>query len=190
MIIVIGASLGGFQALNVILAGLPSDFSTPIAVVLHRSRESDDYLSLTLQRHTSLKVIEVVDKEPIRPGCLYIGPPDYHLLVEEDYFSLSMDEPVNYARPAIDVLFDSAADVNGSSAIGVILTGSGHDGAEGAAQISNHGGTVIIQDPHTAECGLMPSAALQAVPTAEVKSLEQIPLLLNELTHRKLAKNK
>src|ERR1700744_3399136 len=142
--IVIGASSGGLRALQTILGGLPATFSMPIAIVLHRHKDSDDSLLFALQRHSPLPLVEVEDKMLIQPRQIYIAPADYHLLVEATYFSLSTDEPVLFARPAIDVLFESAADVFGSKAIGVILTGASQDGAHVCAEIINRGGRVII----------------------------------------------
>jgi len=180
--ILIGGSLGGMTALRTILRDLPVSFPLPIAVVLHRHRDSDDALVPLLQRDIVLPVREVLDKDPIQAGQVYVGPCDYHLLVEPMYFSLSTDDPVQFARPSIDVFFESAADVLGARAIGVILTGANRDGARGAAEIRRRGGTVIIQDPHTAESSIMPAAALEAVPDALVRRLDEIGPLLMELS--------
>ena len=182
--IVIGASLGGLKALHKLLAGLPRSFPAPVAVVVHRQREPDALLSLSLQRHCAMPVIEAGDKETIRPGCVYLGPPDYHLLVDADCFSLSADEPVKFARPSIDVLFESAADILGVAVTGVILTGSGQDGADGAASVHRRGGLVIVQDPASAECSVTPAAALAAVPSARVLPLEQIAESLAQCCNR------
>jgi two-component system chemotaxis response regulator CheB len=179
--IVIGGSLGSMAALRTILADISPSFALPIAVVLHRHKESDDALITILQRELALPVREVVDKDVIEAGLVHVAPPDYHLLVESTYFSLSTDEPVQFARPSIDVLFESAADVYGARAIAVVLTGANHDGAEGAREISRRGGTVIVQDPHTAESAVMPDAAIHAVPDALVRRPEDIGRLLIEL---------
>src|SRR5687768_13898610 len=108
-IIVVGASLGGLQALEIFVSGLPAGFSVPVAIVQHRSPDAGDLLRRLLQRHSALRVREPNDKEVIAAGHVYLAPPDYHLIVDSDAFSLSTDAPVSYARPAIDVLFDSAA---------------------------------------------------------------------------------
>jgi len=177
--IVVGGSLGGFNAVQSILADLPLQFQTPVAIVLHRNREPGSLLQDGLQRRCALPVVEVDDKEPIEPGHVYLGPPDYHLLVERTHFALSADQPVNYARPSIDVLFESAADAFGSALIGVVLTGASQDGARGAARIRARGGIVIVQDPASAERPEMPVAALAAAPTCQVQPLERIaPMLL------------
>jgi two-component system chemotaxis response regulator CheB len=180
--IVIGGSLGSMAALRTILRQLPASFPLPIAVVVHRHRDADDTLVPVLQRELALPVREVLDKDSIQAGQVQVGPCDYHLLIEPMYFSLSTDEPVQYARPSIDVFLESAADVLGARAIAVILTGANHDGARGAAEIHRRGGTVIVQDPHTAESSIMPAAALEAVPDAMVRRAEDIAPLLLELT--------
>ena len=179
--IVVGGSLGGFSAVQSILSLLPPQFQTPMAVVLHRNREPGSLLQEGLQRRCALPVVEVEDKEPIAPGRIYLGPPDYHLLVERTHFALSADEPVNYARPSIDVLFESAADAFGAAVIGVVLTGASHDGARGAARIQNRGGVVIVQDPARAERPEMPAAALAATRACQVQALDQIASTLLRL---------
>jgi two-component system chemotaxis response regulator CheB len=180
--IVIGASLGGMKALRHILAELPATFPLPIAVVLHRHKESGDSLISIIQSGLALKVSEVVDKDPILPGHVHLSPSDYHLLVEPLYFSLSTDEPVQYARPSIDVLFESAADVYGDKAIGIILTGANHDGALGLRAIRRRGGTAIVQAPADAECPVMPASALETTPDALVRPVAEIAGLLLQLT--------
>lgn len=179
--IVIGGSLGGMAALRTILGSLPASFVLPIAVVLHRHKDSDDTLVSLLQREIALRVREVTDKDPIEAGLVHIAPSDYHLLVEHMYYSLSTDEPVQFARPSIDVLFDSAAGIYAAQAIAVVLTGANHDGAAGAREIRRRGGIVIVQDPETAESAVMPEAAIQAVPDALVRRPEDIGRLLIEL---------
>ncbi|HLJ10876.1 MAG TPA: chemotaxis protein CheB [Planctomycetaceae bacterium] len=173
-IVVVGTSLGGFGALQVVLAGLPRDFPLPIAVAQHRSKDADSGLATLLARISKLPVEEPVDKQPILPGAVYLAPADYHLLVNRDCFSLSIEAPVAFARPSIDVLFESAADAFGRRAIGVILTGTGSDGAAGLLKIKTCGGLVVAQDPLTAECPEMPRAAVRAT-DCPVVALAQIP---------------
>jgi two-component system chemotaxis response regulator CheB len=134
-----------------------------------------------LQRGARLRVREPLDKDPIRPGFVYLAPPDYHLLVERHGFALSTDGPVCHARPSIDVLFESAADAFGRGAIGVILTGASSDGAAGVAAIHRRGGRLIVQDPATAEGSAMPRAALSRAPGCRVLALREIPAALIEL---------
>lgn len=180
--IAIGGSLGGCDALQEILRRLPADFPQPIAVVLHRSREAESLLVPLIQRTTLLPVIEVEDKEPIRGGCVYLCPADYHLMLDRDCFALSTDELVNFARPSIDVLFESAAEWERRKTVAVVLSGGGTDGSRGVARVHDYGGTVLIQDPKTAEGPWMPNASLQAVPTAHVLTLDQIAKKLVELS--------
>lgn len=177
-LIVIGTSLGGLSALRIMLQGLPGEFSTAIAIVQHRDRRSGDSLSRTLQQESRLPILEVEDKEPIRAGCVYLAPADYHLLVDAEQFSLSVDPPVAFAKPSIDVLFESAAEIYQSRTIGVVLTGANHDGAEGLAKIKARGGFTIVQDPRTAECSSMPEAAIAKSIVDRVLPLERIPPLL------------
>jgi two-component system chemotaxis response regulator CheB len=171
--IAVGASWGGLKALRAIAHGLPAHFRVPITFVQHRSKESAALRDL-LQDCTSLIVCEVEDKQPIMGGYVYLAPPDYHLLVDGDEFSLSVDEPVRYSRPSIDVFFESVAERFGPEAVGVVLTGANEDGAAGLSQISARGGLAIIQDPRTAESPIMPRAALKAVPSAQTLPLERI----------------
>lgn len=180
-IIVVGASLGGLQALEVFVSGLPEGFPVPAAIVQHRSPDAGDLLRRLLQRHTPLRVREPNDKEPIEAGHVYLAPPDYHLIVEADSFSLSTDAPVSYARPAIDVLFESAAESYGAQTIGIVLTGANEDGARGASRIKAYGGIVIVQDPASAECPIMPATTLAAIEADRVLALEEIAPFVVEL---------
>ena len=174
----IGTSLGGLAALKAVLGGLAADFAVPIAVVQHRHRESDQILGEVLRQSLRLPLTEVEDKDTIEPGHVYLAPPDYHLLVELGHFALSTDEPVLYARPSIDVLFEAAADTYGEHTIGVVLTGANYDGAKGLARIQAAGGRAIVQDPNTAEGRVMPAAAIAAVPQAVVLPLSAIAAYL------------
>lgn len=183
--IVIGGSLGGCDALCEILSRLPPNFSPPIAVVLHRHRDSDGMLLPVVQRATSLPVVEVEDKDPIEPGHVYLCPPDYHLMLDRDCFSLSTDDLVNFARPSVDVLFESAAEWLQQRAIAIVLTGAGSDGAAGAKTIIDRGGIVIVQDPSTCEGPWMPTAAIAATQTPHVLSLKQIAEQLTKLASAK-----
>jgi two-component system chemotaxis response regulator CheB len=178
--IAVGASWGGLKALRAIAHGLPAHFPIPITFVQHRSKESGALREL-LQDCTSLIVCEVEDKQPIMGGYIYLAPPDYHLLVDGDGFSLSVDEPVRFSRPSIDVFFESVADRFGTEAAGVVLTGANEDGAQGLRQIAACGGLAIVQDPRTAESPIMPRAALRAVPDARTLSLERMTSYLVSL---------
>jgi two-component system chemotaxis response regulator CheB len=181
MIVVIGASLGGLHALQTILASLPAEFSLPIVIVQHREAGTYEILQEVLQRHSLLPVRDAEDQEAIKPGHVYLAPADYHLLLEPGYITLSTGEPVNYARPAVDVLFESAADSYGEQTVGVILTGLNHDGARGLAAIKQRGGLAIVQDPATAEAPDMPKAALVATPVDRILPLAAIGPFLRTL---------
>lgn len=162
-IVVVGTSLGGLNALQVLLSGLPQSFPLPIAIVQHRHKDSDDTLSIFLQQYCALPLSEVEDKEAIAPGRVYLAPADYHLLVEGDHLTLSTEAPVCHARPSINVLFESAADTYGEEVIGVILTGASNDGSQGLLQIKACGGLAVVQEPTTAQCAIMPKAAIDAL---------------------------
>jgi two-component system chemotaxis response regulator CheB len=180
-LLVIGCSMGGMHALQIIFGALPKDFPVPIAVVQHRYRTSNEGLPAFLRRHTPLQVVDSTDKEWIKSGTVYLAPANYHLLVERGELSLSVDEAVAYSRPSIDVLFESAADAYGSAVIGVVLTGANADGAKGAARIKNRGGFVIAQDPATAESPAMPQAAIDATRVDRILPLDRIGPFLVEL---------
>ena len=180
-IIVVGTSWGGLSALHQLIAGLPRDFAIPVVAVQHRHRQSGQMLTSLLQDRTSLGVCEVEDKAPIRAGNVYIAPPDYHLLIDRGFFSLSTDEPVHYSRPSIDVTFFSAADTYGDRSVGVVLTGANADGSRGLKRIADRGGLAFVQSPATAESPTMPSAAIRAVPSARVLTIQEIAMALAAL---------
>ena len=180
-IIVVGASLGGLKATETILAGLPADFETPVVIVQHRQADAEDRLAGLLQKHTALKLREAEDKEQIGRDTVYLAPTDYHLLIEPGCFALSTEAPVCYARPSVDVLFQSAAESYQNRVLAVVLTGKGCDGAVGAASIRRAGGKVIVQSPETAESPEMPAAAITQVSDARVLPIEQIASAIREL---------
>ena len=180
--IVMGASAGAVQALSRILPALPADYPIPVLVVVHVPADRSDLLASLFQAKCRVIVKEAEDKEPILPGCVYFGPSDYHLLVEDDRtVSLSADEPVLYSRPSIDVLFDSAADAYGGELVGVILSGANEDGAEGLQAVGAAGGVCLVEDPRTAYAAAMPGAALARCPRAISLSLEGIADYLVDL---------
>lgn len=177
----IGTSWGGLSALTRLLGDLPTDFSIPVVVVQHRSKDSEHLLVRLLQDATDLRVCEIEDKDPLTPATVHVAPANYHVLIEHGYASLTIEEPVRFSRPSIDVMLTSAADTYGSAAIGVVLTGANEDGARGLAHIAKRGGRSLVQDPKTAEIPIMPEAAIRAVPTAEVLSLRALGRRLIEL---------
>lgn len=184
-VVAMGTSWGGLAALTTLLGGLPSDFAIPVVVVQHRSNDSERLLSQLLQDATDLRVCEIEDKDELTPGTVHLAPANYHVLIEEGYASLTVEEPVRFSRPSIDVMLTSAADTYGSAAIGVVLTGANEDGAKGLAQIVRRGGRALVQDPKTAEIPIMPAAAIKAVPTAEVLPLDKMVSRLIELSGKR-----
>jgi two-component system chemotaxis response regulator CheB len=173
--IVIGASAGGVQALLRILPALPADFPMPVLVVVHVPPRKDNALVELFGSKCRIAVKEAEDKELAAAGTVYFAPPDYHLLVEADgALALSSEEPVNHSRPAIDVLFETAADAFGPGLTGIVLTGANHDGAAGLASVGRAGGVAIAEDPAHAEVATMPAAALAACPGATAMDLGDI----------------
>ena len=180
--VVIGVSAGGLAALREVLPALAPDFPMPVLIVQHMSRLSEGILSRLLDEVSQVRVKEAEDKESAVPGVVYIAPANYHLLVEEDgSLALSLEERVNFARPAVDVLFEAAADVYGPRLIGVVLTGANDDGSRGLKKIKERGGLTIVQDPATAVADAMPRAAIAASRVDYILPLTEIGPLLNSL---------
>ncbi|HEV2703452.1 MAG TPA: chemotaxis protein CheB [Steroidobacteraceae bacterium] len=180
--IVIGASAGGIEALMTLLPALAPRLLMPIFIVLHLPRDRPSVLSEIFTPKCRLPVCEAQDKEPVRPGTVYFAPPDYHLLVDEGpALALSADELVNFSRPSIDVLFESAAEVYGSRLLGIILTGANEDGAAGLAAVGSAGGVTIVQQPQSAQVKSMVLSALHRNPTSHVLELEGISAALATL---------
>jgi two-component system chemotaxis response regulator CheB len=181
-IIVIGCSMGGLAALEELLSELSFDLSVPIVVVQHISPDSENYMVTLLNEHCALQVQEVDEKERLRPGVVYIAPPNFHVLLEKDKScTLSVDEKVNFSRPSIDVLFETAAYCCGNKAVGIVLTGGNKDGAEGLKKIKKAGGLTIVQDPGEAEVCIMPEMAITIANPDFVLTLKQIAVMLNHL---------
>jgi two-component system chemotaxis response regulator CheB len=174
-VVAIGASWGGLAALRTVLGGLPADFAAPVVVVQHRvSSGDDDLLPALMGSTTVLPVAEASDKSPLVAGAVLVAPPGYHLLVETGEVTLSGDAPVQFSRPSVDVLLESASEYYRERAVGVVLTGANEDGADGLRAIRHRGGVAIVQDPASAERAEMPAAALAAVPDARCLRLEEI----------------
>jgi two-component system, chemotaxis family, protein-glutamate methylesterase/glutaminase len=179
--VVIGASVGAIDALTSILPLLPAEFPAPVLVVVHVPADRKSMLADLFNDRCGMRVKEAEDKEIIEAGTVYFAPSDYHLLVEPDFsISLSSDEPVHYSRPAIDVLFETAADAYGDGLVGVILTGANRDGANGLRQVADEGGLALVQAPYTAEGQTMPNSALATCATARALTLPQIAEALNQ----------
>lgn len=181
-VVLIGASAGGLKALTHVLAHLPNGYPFPILVVQHILDGSDSYLAEYLNGQTALQVKEAEDKEKLKKGFVYIAPPGYHMLVEwDESISLSVDPRVNFSRPSIDVLFQSAAYVLENRCIGMIMTGASSDGSSGLKAIEKAGGSAIVQSPDTAEYGTMPQAAIRATDKAIILPLDEIGPYLQDV---------
>ncbi|HSJ08249.1 MAG TPA: chemotaxis protein CheB [Longimicrobiales bacterium] len=187
-LVVIGTSAGGLEAVSTLLKRLPAGLELALLVVQHRSPESNALCDV-LQDCSALPVHDVMDKEPIEAGNVYLAPADYHVLVEGDHFTLSVDEPVVYSRPSIDVAFESAADSWGPLLVGVVMTGANRDGARGLRRIRDAGGLALVQQPETADMAVMPAAAAAAVPEAELLTLDGIADRLVELARPRDARS-
>ena len=162
--IVIGGSAGGLDALLSIVPALPEQVSCPIVIVLHLPPAQPNLVPEILSRVCARAVHEAEDKMPLRNQTIYVAAPNYHLLIEKNRsLSLSIDEPVHHSRPAIDVLFESAADAYGPAVAGLVLSGANQDGAEGLCQIRQAGGVAIVQAPATASSPMMPETAIRRV---------------------------
>ncbi len=180
--VVIGVSAGGLEVMKRLLPLIPAGFPLPVIVVQHLHPLQDRFFLEILGRSCALEVREAEEKERAVPGVVYFAPPNYHLLMELDAtFSLSVDEKVNYSRPSLDVLFETAAEAFGRGLIGIVLTGAGKDGAVGLRRIKEKGGITIVQDPATAEFPLMPSAAMAESEVDHVMNIEEIARFLSEL---------
>jgi two-component system, chemotaxis family, protein-glutamate methylesterase/glutaminase len=177
-LVVIGGSAGAIEVLHQVLGRLPATFGPATAIVIHVPADGPHLLTEIFATQGDLQVKLAEDKEPIVGGTIYFATPDYHLLIEKGHtFALSLDERVHFSRPAIDVLFESAAEAYGDRVLGVILSGANADGASGLRAIAAAGGITAVQTIETAEMIAMPAAALQAVPG----SLEVDAAMLTDL---------
>jgi len=173
-IVVVGASTGAIETLDRLLPSLPATFPVPVVVVVHVPSNAPSLLVDLFRPRCALPVCEPIDKQPLSPG-IFFAPPDYHLLVERSgTLSLSIDPPVNWSRPSIDVLFESAADAYRERTVGVVLSGYGADGSQGARAIREAGGRVFVQDPASADADEMPRAAIEAASPQLVALLPEI----------------
>jgi two-component system chemotaxis response regulator CheB len=172
--VVIGTSSGGLAALSAIIPSLPKDFM-PVIIIQHMSEDTENYLPIYLQTISKMHVKEAELNEKIVSGTVYISVPGYHILIEPDHtIAFSIDEKVHFARPSIDVLFESAADAYQDKLIGIILTGANADGSTGLKSIKEAGGLTIVQDPTSAEAAYMPQAAIDATTVDYILTLPQI----------------
>lgn len=181
--IVIGASAGGVEALGVLLPALPAQCRASVLIVVHMPRQRPSLLKDLFTTRCALLVREAQDKQPVEPGTVYFAPPDYHLMVEPNEdgnpsVALSVDEPVLFSRPSIDVLFESAAECWGKRLMGIILTGANSDGVQGLAAISHAGGITVVQDPLEAVANTLPAGAVRTGLAQHVLPLTGIAALL------------
>lgn len=180
--VVLGVSAGGMEALTHLVRLFESPMTWSLIIVQHQHPHQDDFLVHHLNENCRLPVKEIQDKEDIKEGMVYLAPPDYHVLIEKDkIFSLSMDMKVNFSRPSIDVLFESAADAYGAELVGIILTGANGDGAIGLRRIKECRGLTIVQDPATAEYPTMPLEAMKVTAVDIVLPLDEIGQFLNKI---------
>ncbi|MBC7425583.1 MAG: chemotaxis protein CheB [Bacteroidia bacterium] len=160
-LVIMGGSAGSLEVILKTVSALKTTIGFSLVIVLHRKKTSDTLLSGLLSTKTNLPVREIEDKEILEPGTIYIAPPDYHLLFEDDgTMSLDYSEKVNYSRPGIDVSFESASEVYKEKLITVLLSGSNSDGADGFKIVKRGGGTTIAQEPATASFPFMPQQAI------------------------------
>lgn len=185
--VVIGCSAGGLSALQVVLAGLPIGVDAAFIIVAHTSPDGANLLPQLLDSYCALPVTEAIEREPVIPGRVYIAPSNYHLLIEADRtFALSVDDRVCYARPSVDVLFLTAAEVYREHLMGVVLTGANSDGAQGLKAVKDVGGMTLVQDPTTAFAVTMPLAAIATGAADHVLALQDIStkILMHCAIHR------
>ena len=162
--VAIGGSAGALDALLALVSELPAAFETPIVIVMHLSPNQKSLLPELIEHRTGRAAVEIEDKQPLAPRAILVAPPNYHVLLERrGSLSLSVDEPVQFSRPSIDVLFESVAYAAGRHATGVVLSGANNDGAHGLALIASAGGAAYVQDPTTAQQRAMPQAAIERV---------------------------
>ena len=187
-LLVIGASAGGINALGYLFRELGERFSLPIVVTKHLGSQDEDSMLQALKQKNGLPMNIAMDKEPLKPGHIYLAPAGYHLQIEErGVLSLSLEEKVCHVRPSIDVLFCSAASIYRESLVAVLLTGANSDGTNGIRRVRQRGGITVAQDPKTAEMGVMPESAIQSGCVDYVVELSQLPGFLRRIH---LLKNK
>ncbi|HKY92920.1 MAG TPA: chemotaxis protein CheB [Nevskiaceae bacterium] len=184
--VAIGTSAGGVDALGTVLPALPVTLKVPVFLVIHLPRDRPSLLVSIFEPKCKVPIREAEDKDPVERGTIYVAPPDYHLMLDKGpQLVLSTDEPVNYSRPSIDVLFESAAELYGRSLLAVLLTGANEDGAQGMRAVREAGGTTVVQSPEEAFAPLMPGAALERGVVDHVMRLNDIARLLAGLGARR-----
>jgi two-component system chemotaxis response regulator CheB len=188
-VVALASSAGGIAALSEILGSLPGDFPAAIVIVQHLDPRHRSLMADILRRRTALDVVQAREGDHIRPGMVYIAPPDRHLLVNANgTLSLTQSELVHFVRPSADLLFDSVAASYRQRAIAVVLTGTGSDGSMGIGAIKKMGGTVVAQDQASAEFSGMPGAAIRSGNADFVLPLDEIASALVTLVMKELSK--
>ena len=181
-LIVMGGSSGSLDVILNIFTLLDEGLTIPIIIVVHRNKNADANLVKVLSAKTNLIVKEADEKEFIKSGNIYLAPPDYHLLIENDKsLSLDISAKVQYSRPSIDVTFQSASNVYKSKLLGIILSGANSDGAAGLATIKKNGGRIIIQDPATAQIPYMPQQAIAQTKADDTFTVKAMAFYINDL---------
>lgn len=181
--LIIGGSAGSLEVLLKVLPDLEVKLLFPIIIVLHRKSGQDNILVDLLASKTKLSVKELQEKEEISAGIIYIAPPNYHLLIENNKtFSLDASEKINFSRPSIDVAFESAAEIYGDQLVGLLLSGANSDGTAGLQKIKQNGGKAVVQNPKTSVVSIMPESALENVLVDAVLNAEEIASYINELS--------
>lgn len=181
-IIVIGASAGGFDAIQRLAAGLPANLQAAVFITLHVYGKSDSMLPQLLNRAGTLPAAHPRDGEPVHKGRIYVAPPDYHLLLRRGHIELGHGPRENMQRPGINVMFRTAAASYGERVAGVLLTGLLDDGAAGLWEIQQHGGATVVQDPEEATFRSMPDSAIRGLNVQYIVPIAEMAHLLTRLT--------
>jgi two-component system chemotaxis response regulator CheB len=184
----LAASAGGLKALTEILSEIPANFSASVLIVLHLDPNHPSLLAHILSRTTPLRVKEAEEGDLIEPGRAIVAVPNKHLVANTNHtISLTRTELVHFVRPSADILFESLASIFGRQVVGVVLTGTGSDGANGVKAIKEHGGIVVVEEPTTAEFKGMPSAAMRTGAADYILPLEKIAAKLLEIESEGIA---
>lgn len=182
LVIAVAASAGGLPALSHLLGRMPVDLQATTLVLQHLDPQHASQLAALLARRSPLGVVQAEAGQRLEPGVVAVAPPAHHLKVTRDgTLALSDEDAVHFVRPSADVLFTSLAQHVGRRAIVVVLTGTGEDGSGSLCEVREHGGTVVVQDPGSAEFPGMPRAAVATGCTDHVLALDEIPELLQRL---------
>lgn len=183
-LVVIGASFGGIDAVSKILGKMDRKFDIPVVIVMHQAKNINSDLIYVFKNKALAEIKEPLDKEKINKCRVYLAPADYHLLIEKDRtFSYSYSERINFARPSIDLLFETAAETYGENLVSVLLTGANSDGSNGILKTSLYGGLTIVQNPDEAEARSMPESAMKICKVDHVLTLNQISEKLNSFCY-------